>query len=66
MPSLDPMHRIMTAYAVRNERFREGPRSCLDPRHDPPSAQVFAPGWHVHRCPSCGRETVWLQPEITL
>lgn len=39
---------------------------CRDLSHNPPSMIVLPPGTHTHICPSCGFETIFTVPSVSL
>ena len=32
---------------------------CRDPDHNPPQHRVFEPGLYEHKCPRCGKKTIF-------
>lgn len=40
-------------------------KRCNSPEHNPPTHQVFPPGFHVWKCPVCGAEQGFEVPVIT-
>lgn len=37
---------------------------CFHPEHNPPMHIVLQPGEHTWKCPSCGKETTFIVPNI--